>query len=95
MCSSTRLAVKSAAVIVYSTTTTTTILNLSQITKMKGALIFVLMVVLAVINHVSVEAFKMNHKRQLLLTKVQEVGDWAQRYLDSHKMPYKTTPDYP
>lgn len=62
---------------------------------MKCVIIFAFLVMVATINYVSVQAFKMNHNRQMLLTKVQEVGQWAQHYLDSHKMPYKTTPDYP
>jgi hypothetical protein len=62
---------------------------------MTRGLVCVVFVVLAIVSQVSVEAFKMNQFRKLLLDKLQDVGSWAQHYMDAHNMPYKTTPDYP
>ncbi len=62
---------------------------------MKTVVFFALLVATIVASNVMVEAFKMNKFRQLLLTKLQEVGTYAQNYLDSHNLEYETTPDYP
>ncbi len=61
---------------------------------MRG-IIFALVVFLAVVGQISVEAYKMNKFKQLLLNQLENVNEWAQNYLDSNNLPFKTTPDYP
>lgn len=62
---------------------------------MKFNLIFTLVVAIAIASHVVVSAMKGKELRKLLQTKLHEVRQYAEKYMDIHGLPFSPNEEYP